>query len=210
MNYGPDFVKFMQVLGVFLLSSGLLYLFWKADEELHQYPPIRIIGYWFCYSSIITVGVLLIPVQGERGGEGCLVLLAIYLVVCTVTDALMCQVYDGMQYLGVLGGCIWVTMSETRNALGFSLITFVGMQYLILMKKYGKADGMGYCICALFLAGRNIDIEGYLYHMVISFSLLAVVQLLRNNVTLKGNLRRSVALYPYISIGFIVMWIFLS
>ena len=46
--------------------------------------------------------------------------------------------------------------------------------------------------------------------MVSSFSLLAVVQLLGNNVTRKGDLKRPVALYPYISIGFMVMWIFLS
>ena len=210
MNCGPDFVKSMQVLWVFLLSAGLLCLFWKADEELHQYAPNRIVRCWFCYSSIITAGVLLIPAHDEKGEIKCLILLAIYLVVCTVTDVLMCQVYDGMQYLGVLGGCIWALMNETQNGIGFSLIMFVGMQYFILMKKYGKADGMGYCICALFLAGKNIDIEGYLYHMVISFSLLAVVQLLGNNVTRKGDLKRPVALYPYISIGFMVMWIFLS
>lgn len=207
MSYGLDFVKMLS--GALLLSAGLLYLFWRTDEELQQCSYYKLIRNWLCYGSMISLGIFQSFHQEEMGGRVSLIFLGVYLTVCAVADVLMSQVYDVMQYLGVLAGCIWILEQEPRKGVGFSLILFVGMQYLILMKKYGKADGMGFCVCALFLAGRGADIEGYLYHMVISFLLLAMVQLLRKNVSKKGNLKTPVALYPYISAGFLIMWIFL-
>lgn len=136
-------------------------------------------------------------------------MLGIYLLVCTVTDTLLCQVYDMMQYLGVLGGIIWLLTQKPEPRIGYSLIFFALLQYIVLIHMYGKADGMGYCICSLYLAGAGMDIEGYLYHMIISFCLLAVVQGFRGNISRKGNLKRAVPLYPYICVGFITMWIFL-
>lgn len=209
MNCVQGYVKIVLVLTVLLLSVGILKLFWKIDNELQQYSFNEIVKKVLCFGSIISWGLLLVYPQGVMTEQICIIVLAVYLTVCTVTDIFFYQVYDLMQYPGVLGGCIWILLKEPQTALGGSLILFAGMQYFILIKKYGKADGMGYCICSLYLAGSGVDIEGYLYHMIISFSLLAVVQGIRGNITRKGNLKKAVALYPYIAVGFIIMWIFL-
>ncbi|MBP3352873.1 MAG: hypothetical protein J6L65_10770 [Lachnospiraceae bacterium] len=209
MNYVPGCVKMVQVSIVLLLSAGVLKLFWKIDNELQQYSFNKLIKYCLFWGSILSLGIFLAPHQRTIEEQVCGILLAVYLTVCTVTDTLIYQVYDIMQYPGVLGGLIWVLLKEPQAGLGVSVILFAGMQYFILMKKYGKGDGMGYCICSLYLAGAGMDIEGYLYHMVIGFGLLAAVQGIRGNITGKGNLKKAVALYPYISAGFLIMWIFL-
>ncbi len=209
MNYVPDFDKVVFIVGIMGCVAGLLILFRQADEELKVCCKKRLWRNWVCYGVSISVP-LTFGLSVSNGWEWlALWVLGVYLLVCTVTDSLLCQVYDVMQYIGVLGGGIWLIEQKTEPNIGFSLIFFALIQYLVLIRMYGKADGMGYCICALYLAGAGIDIEGYLYHMVISFGLLAVVQGAKGNIAGKGNLKKAVALYPYISLGFLIMWIFI-
>ncbi|MBR4083505.1 MAG: hypothetical protein IKK33_04385 [Lachnospiraceae bacterium] len=208
MRYVPDYVNFLVIGGIFLGSAGFLHLFRQIDEELQQCSIKDMKTKWLFCVSFVSVGMLLLLYSTGKGIIS-IVLLGVYLVVCMVTDVMICQVYDVMQYLGVLGGGIWLFIQNPEKSIGFSIIIFALMQYFILIHMYGKADGMGYSICSLYLAGRGMDIEGYLYHMGISFSVLAIAQSIRGNVTSKGNLRKAVALYPYITVGFLLMWIFL-
>lgn len=208
MRYGPDCVKLLVPGGIFLGSVGMLYLFRHIDEELRRCPIKDMGRNWIIFFGFVSVSTLLLE-GGTGKGTISIILLGVYLVVCTVTDILIYQVYDVMQFLGVLGGSIWLFMQKPENGVGFSIIIFALIQYFILIHMYGKADGMGYCICSLYLAGQGMDIEGYLYHMGISFCLLAIVQGIRGNISGKGNLKKSVALYPYITVSLLGMWIFL-
>ncbi len=209
MNYVPDLDKVLFIGGLAAGGAGIMKLFQWVDEELQNCCKKSLWSIWFCYAGIIAISLMLTDIPPFGLTWIGLLLLGIYLLVCTVTDSLLYQVYDVMQYLGILGGGIWLIGQKTEPRIGFSLIFYALLQYLVLIRMYGKADGMGYSICSLYLAGAGMDIEGYLYHMFISFCLLAVVQGIKGNVARKGNLKRAVALYPYISVGFLIMWIFL-
>ena len=74
------------------------------------------------------------------------------------------------------------------------------------MRMYGKADGMGYCVCALYLIGDGWGLEGFLDQRRVGFLLLTLVQLVGGNITGNGQLKRPVALYPYILCGFMILW----
>lgn len=208
MNCVPDFDKLLFIAGIIGCAAGMVMLFQGIDEELKECSGKRLWRNWLYYGGIISIALVFVSPYSFGVEWVALVLLGIYLLVCTVTDALLCQVYDVMQYLGVLGGVIWLIVQSPEPGIGFSLIFFALIQYLVLIRMYGKADGMGYCICSLYLAGAGVDIEGYLYHMMVSFCLLALMQGVRGNISRKGNLKKAVALYPYISLGFLIMWIF--
>lgn len=208
MNYVPGFDKLLLIVGIVGCSAGILMLFYRIDEELQRCSKKRLWKNLNCYGGVISLSLVFVtPCFGGLEWVT-LVLLGTYLLVCTVTDILLCQVYDIMQYLGVLGGVLWLFVQSPKPGIGFSLIFFALIQYLVLICMYGKADGMGFCICSLYLAGAGVDIEGYLYHMMVSFCLLALIQGVRGNISRKGNLKKVVALYPYISLGFLIMWIF--
>lgn len=208
MRYGPDCVKLLVPGGIFLMSMALLRLFRRIDEEMQICSIYELRRKWLIYAGFISVGTLLLEYNDGKSIIS-IILLGVYLVVCTVTDILIYQVYDVMQFLGILGGGIWLVLQKPEKSIGFSIIIFALIQYFILMQMYGKADGMGYCICSLYLAGNGMDLEGYLYHMGISFGLLAITQGMRWNISRKGNLKKPVALYPYITISLLGMWIFL-
>lgn len=209
MNYVQDFVKYIYIVGVMASAAVLLGMFRKVDEELQEIADNKMWVKWFWWGLLISMVLAYKPEYWRIWEWSALVMLGVYLVVCTVTDLLLSQVYDMMQFVGILGGSIWVLTKDIYPDIGLSLIFFALIQYGILIRMYGKADGMGYGVCSLYLAGVGMDIEGFLYHMVISFSLLAVVQGMKGNISKKGNLKKAVALYPYISMGFLIMWIFL-
>ena len=201
MNYVPGLGKPLFIVGIMGSAAGILILLRQADEDLMKCCEERLWRNWLCYGVGISL-TLSVGAAYFLGLKGiALLFLGVYLLVCTVTDVLLCQVYDVMQYVGILGGIIWLLVQKPGASIGFSIIFFALIQYV---------DGMGYCICSLYLAGAGVDIEGYLYHMFICFCLLAVVQGVKGNISRKGNLKKTVALYPYISVGFLMMWIFLS
>ena len=210
MNYVPGLGKPLFIVGVMGSAAGILILLRQADEDLMKCCKERLWRNWLCYGVGISL-TLSVGAAYFLGLKGiALLFLGVYLLVCTVTDVLLCQVYDVMQYVGILGGIIWLLVQKPGASIGFSVIFFALIQYAVLMHMYGKADGMGYCICSLYLAGAGVDIGGCLYNMIIGFCLLAVVQGVKGNISRKGNLKKTVALYPYISVGFLMMWIFLS
>lgn len=210
MNYVPDLGELLFMVAIMGSAAGLLMLFRQVDEELKLCCNKKLWKNWFMYGLTISGSISIVTECSMEWETLALLLLGVYLLVCTVTDVLLCQVYDVMQYVGILGGIIWLLVQKPGASIGFSIIFFALIQYVVLMHMYGKADGMGYCICSLYLAGAGVDIEGYLYHMFIGFCLLAVVQGVKGNISRKGNLKKAVALYPYISVGFLMMWIFLS
>ena len=202
MNCVPDFVKVICILGVYGGSLLLLQGIKGLDEEIASSDKRRLMRCWFVFSTYVSIATF-----GRNTGAGYIELislffLSVYLVVCTTMDLLLCQVNDFMQYLGLLGAVLWVCEKSPSPATGYSIVVFALLQYGIFMRMYGKADGMAFSICALYFAGMNGEIEVYLFHMLLCFLLLAVVQLCKRNVSLKGKLKRSVALYPYITAVF--------
>ncbi len=206
MNFGLVFAKVMLALGICGGAMGLLALFSYVDEELKNCGWKSIRKKWFFYSTLVCIPLLIEMNTMYPTLWFSMWLLGVYLTVASVTDALIYQVYDLLQYVGVLGGGIWLWYQKPIGSQGVSLLLFVAVQYLVFMRMYGKADGMGYCVCALYLTGKGCGLDGYLYQMLAGFLILTVVQLVRGNISGKGNLQQPVALFPYITMGFMFLW----
>lgn len=205
MSCGQGFVKIFMIIGIFTISKLVLFGIKEWDEEfgLCNEKDIRRKQIIYCVMMIGLVADTEVDyVQSIPG----IMILGIYLVVCSVTDMLLCQVHDIMQYFGVVGAVLWLGNKSVLAIEGICIILFALLQYTLFIRMYGKADGMAFCICALYLAGKGIGLEGYLYHMFLSFLMLTIVQLCRKNVSIKGKLKEPVALYPYITTTFCVLW----
>lgn len=207
MKFEPDLGNLILPAGISVISLMVLFCFRKLDEEMGSCCVFKLWKSWLLYSVLVGIGLNLAQKQSGYNNDIGLLLLGIYLVICTVTDALICQVYDVMQYIGVIGGGLWLFLQVPGCRLGGSLILFAFIQYFVFGRMYGKGDAMGYCICSLYLTGKQMGLEGYLYHMFISFCLLVFIQIIRKNISRKGNLKEPVALYPYITTGFLVIWV---
>lgn len=205
MNCVPGFVNILWLFCMWVGSGGLLYFLKKIDKELGacDQGKIKMLRISFC---------LLFGIKGIYGSTASLgadtvsyLLLAVYLIVCSVQDAMTCMVSDFLQYIGLLGGSILLLSRMPEAQIGISLILFVLIQRLIFMKMYGHADGMAFLICALYLGAEGKDIEAYLLHMGAAFLLLAVVQFGKRNVSVKGKLKTPAALLPYIAVSFLLI-----
>lgn len=205
MNYVPDFVNLLWELGIFVLSGGILYGTIQADKELSECNQGRLWQIWFIACIVAELGFFVYVVEAEPIHKVCLLVLAVYLVVCSVMDSMLCMVNDFMQYIGIVGGSIWVLYFLPEPRIGSSLLVYALVQYVLFRKMYGSGDVMAFQICALYLAGRGKDIECYLYHMAICYLVLAVVQGIKGNITVKGELKKPVPLYPYIAVGFLLI-----
>lgn len=205
MNCVPGFVKGLGIPGVFVCSWVLLQGLKRLDAEIAACDERKLFRYWFGFSTFVSMAVL-VRMQGTGMGEFAgLFLLSVYLVICTTLDLLLCQVNDCMQYLGLCGGILCICANAPDVNTGCSLVFFVLLQYGIFMRMYGKADGMAFSVCALYFAGMGGEIEVYLFHMLLCFFLLAIIQLCKRNVSLQGKLKKSVALYPYITVSFFLL-----
>lgn len=204
MNYAPDYGNLLWIPGVFVLSGGILYGTLLVDEELRACSLKKLWRKWFISCVVAVVGCLGVMREAEPIWKLCLFILAVYLVVCSVMDSMLCMVSDFMQYVGVVGGGIWVISRQPEGVIGVSLLLFGFMQYGLFRKMYGGADVMGFLICALYWAGRGGDIEDYLCHMLLCYLLLAVMQGIKSNISKKGNLKKPVPLFPYISMSFLI------
>lgn len=206
MNFGPVFAKVSLAIAIYGGAAGLLRLFYEIDDELKSCGKERVRKSRIFYSTMVCVPLFIKMSMTHPAVWISIWLLGVYLAVASATDALIYQVYDILQYVGVLGGGIWLWLQCPSQSQGISLLLFAAVQYLVFMRMYGKADGMGYCICALYLSGKGLGLDGYLYQMLAGFLILTVVQLVKRNVSDNGKLKQAVALYPYITCGFMVLW----
>lgn len=75
------------------------------------------------------------------------------------------------------------------------------LQFCFFSRAYGRADCHAFFCSAVILTAYGGGWEQYLWHELYVFLLLAIVQLSRKNVNVRGNLKIPVALVPYIAVG---------
>lgn len=205
MNYIPDLGSFIWFLGLLGGSALILYGLPHIDQEWKLCDREWFWMLWLVACLAGSVGFWGLVAYAGPLYKACLLNLAIYLVVCFVMDSMLCKVNNFMQYFGILGGIICALYNQPEPEVGFSLIFFALIQYVVFLKMYGGADGMSFLICALYLAGMGKGIESYLFHMLLCYVLLAVVQAIQGNITKEGKLVEPVPLLPYISLSFLIM-----
>ncbi len=146
-----------------------------------------------CYSSLSVFG-------------GCLLL-------ACITDWYSCQVYNFVWWIAILSqsALLWCRINQVNRIRGIpfaeqqlfvELSIFILCQLLLAGRIYGKADAYAFCSCAMTQAGLGMGIFYFLLQMSVAYGLLFIIQLKKQNVDRRGNLKRPVPFLPYITISF--------
>ena len=135
-------------------------------------------------------------------------ILHIYFLCCSITDYQTCQVYDIFQYIGI-GTSAYLLLTENADMkIGFSIILFGMLQYFLFMRLYGKADGMTFLVAALAEGVLGYHVTGYLFHMIMAYLMLSLIQAVKGNIGRRGRLKKAVPFLPYITVSFWVMLVY--
>lgn len=119
-----------------------------------------------------------------------------------ITDILISKVYDFIWWIAIAAElAIYIHHPVSLWKL-VCLAVFFMLQELVFSKLYGRADCHAFCICAVMESIFGMDITGFLIHMLLAFTFLAVVQCLKRNVGDRGRLKVPVPFIPYIIMTF--------
>ena len=132
------------------------------------------------------------------------------LLLACVTDMAICQVYN---FVWLVSGAAVVMLLADRKreiAIVWEILLFCVIQMVLFARMYGKADCYAFCACAAAEAGLGAGMRGFLIHMLVSFLLLAAVQVMRKNIGSRGRLKKPVPFLPYIAAGFYIMLVFMK
>lgn len=132
-------------------------------------------------------------------------ILAAYLLVAAIQDDQTYEVYDILHILALPAGIAFIVASPSGEKM-ISLAIYAIIQVGIFMRMYGSGDGLAFLVCAIYESRFGEGLSTYLLHMATVFVVLAVVQGVRRNISKKGNLKKPVALVPYIAA---TVWFFL-
>lgn len=187
-------------LEIIVLSAFYLFLIFRFDEEnsliIRHNEVILIIGTGIGAGLWITI---LLRNWGTLGMI-CLGVLASYLLVSSITDLQTKEVYDFLHIFGLAPGLVVVLWlkPEPEVILGLPLYWF--LQHFLFMKMYGHSDGIAFLVCAFYESCFGTGLLTFLLHMLSSYFLLGVTQLLRHNIDRHGNLKEPVPFLPYIAV----------
>ena len=148
--------------------------------------------------------------QGALFARLSLSLLMGCLLLACVTDMAICQVYNFVWLVSGAAAVILLADRKRDAAIIWEVLLFCVIQMVLFARMYGKADCYAFCVCAAAEAGLGSGMRGFLIHMLISFLLLATVQVMKKNIGLGGRLKKPVPFLPYITAGFYFMLIFIK
>lgn len=123
------------------------------------------------------------------------------LLFATVTDIETQMVYDYTWWIAGAAIAVMLYIARPCRENIIELLLFILLQEFFFALFYGRADCHAFAVCAALEGCFGMGMREYLVHMLLSFMILAVVQLVRGNVGRNGNLKIPVAFLPYITIG---------
>lgn len=199
------------VLGI---AAAGIYIIGKWDTPL----DLGIKGYMLILAAAILEGRIIgYLTEGEIGYSRVLLsVLGGSLLLASVTDILICQIYNFTWWPG-MAALIWsglCRLSGIEKACGGvvgeivpggtieSLIFFWLLQFFLFRHMYGRADCYAFCICAAAEAAMGMEMAGFLAHMLAAYVFLFPVQAIRRNINKRGNLKHPVPFLPYITASF--------
>ncbi len=140
-----------------------------------------------------------------------LLLVLVFLHMAADEDGEYQQVH---RYLWLLSGTAGFFLLVLRCGLAgpvlWELLLYGVIQYVLFARFYGKADCHCFCVTAIAFAAYGGGMVAFLTHMLLTICLLAFIQLFKRNVNRKGNLRKPVAMIPYIFTTFLPILGFLA
>lgn len=113
---------------------------------------------------------------------------------------LICTAGIFIVYLGAGRAYDWLHMPWGEP------VFFVLLQQFLFARFYGRADCHAFSVCSGLLFALGYRIMDYLIHMLLVFAMLLLVQLVKGNVQRNGQLKKPVALIPYITTALLI-WV---
>ena len=127
----------------------------------------------------------------------------VYLFRAAVEDHRFCRVRRYLWWVaGSAGMGLFLLLRGMAPKLLLGLLLYGILQFAFFSRAYGKADCHAFLCCAIVLAAHGGGWEDYLWHGLFTFLLLGIRQLQKGNVSARGNLKKPVALIPYVTASF--------
>ena len=130
--------------------------------------------------------------------------LAASLLFACATDCKSCEVYNFTWWIG--GAAALLLLAGDRDNISATnmvqLLFYIALQLFFFSKMYGKADCYAFSVCAVAETAAGMHLMEYLFHMLIAFAFLALVQGGKRNIARNGNLKHPVPFLPYITLAF--------
>ena len=130
--------------------------------------------------------------------------LGLYLLYNSYTDYKTKYVYNFTHYILVTVFSVVLLTRDVPTRIILELFIYLAIQYFLFMKLYGRGDGIVFIVCALFFAINGKGMVTFLHHMLYTFLILGVVQGIKGNIAGNGELKKPVALVPYIAASFLM------
>lgn len=191
---------------IVVLTTLLLYLMKRLDASRTFLDRGWILWTIVGYSLMVSLWTELFLKHWGMKGMLVLGMLAAYLLTAAIMDYQTKEVYDFLHLIGGVPGIYIITRMQWNPERFLSLGIFMLIQILFCIKFYGSADGAAFVVCALFESCFGIGLLTFLLHMLAVYVLLGCVQAFRHNINRKGNLKKEVAMIPYIAV---TVWFFL-
>lgn len=192
-------------LEIGILADGCLRLICREDMNSGLTINETIYKKMLLYCAAVGSFIEIFLSYWEWYGQLACGVLAAYLLVASIQDSQTFKVYDFLHVLALPTGMIFILEAPTDEKV-ISLVLYLVIQLGIFMKMYGAGDGLVFLVCAVYESRFGKGLSTYLLHMAAVFVVLLVVQRVRRNINKKGNLKKPVALVPYIAA---TAWFFL-
>ncbi len=156
---------------------------------------------------------ILLPVTlSDKGIDGFAAVGAAFfwgsLAAAAYSDWQIKKAYDFFFWVALAADLVILIGRETFYwACAQDLVIFSLLQILLFRKMYGAADCIGFTVCAAFFSAFGKGLFHYIFLMGCTFFLVFLVQAYKHNVNRKGNLKRPIALLPYIFFASVLFYI---
>ena len=192
-------------LEIGILADGCLRLIWREDMNSGLTINESVYKKMLLYCAAVGSWIEIFLSYWEWHGQLACGVLAAYLLVASIQDSQTCEVYDFLHVLALPTGMFFIVATPSGEKV-MSLVLYLVIQLGIFMKMYGAGDGLAFLVCAVYESRFGKGLSTYLLHMAAVFVVLLVVQGARRNINKTGNLKKPVALVPYIAA---TVWFFL-
>ena len=192
-------------LEISILSDALLRIILREDKDCRLTLNRQICQKIWVYCAVTGCYISVFLSHWKWYGQLACGVLAAYLLVASLQDSQTFEVYDFLHVLALPTGMIFIMAAPSGEKV-MSLVLYLVIQLGIFMKMYGAGDGLAFLVCAVYESRFGKGLSTYLLHMAAVFVVLLVVQGARRNINKTGNLKKPVALVPYIAA---TVWFFL-
>lgn len=218
----------MKILCLYVVSAGIIYLLalasvymvnkWDFGQWGGMVQERRNLLFYSGCNGLVLVWICSAKNLALQESLLLAVLAGALLFAC-VSDCKTCEVYRFTWWIGGMASGLLLfrkvvldlQVAEGLEQAGFGrdiimyllqLSGYLLLQEFFFCKFYGRADCHAFFVCAMAECALGMGLREYLFHMLLAFGGLAVIQMIQGNIDRRGNLKQPVAFLPYITFAF--------